>query len=53
MSLDKWLAEKDRAAAAEERERARATRAAAKEAKKSSGFFSRLLARAHKPLTKK
>ena len=50
MSLEKWLAEKDRQAALEERERARAARVAAKEAKKSNGFFSRLLERARKPL---
>ena len=52
MSLEKWLAEKDRAAALEERERAKAVRVAAKEAKKSTGLFSRLMARAHKPLSK-
>ncbi len=52
MSLDKWLAEKDRAAALEERERAKAARVAAKEAKKAPGFFGRLIARANKPLSK-
>ncbi len=50
MSLEKWLGEKDRQAAAEEREKARVARVAAKEAKKSGGFFRRLLERAHKPL---
>jgi hypothetical protein len=50
MSLEKWLAEKDRQAAAEAREKARVARAAAKEAKKPGGFFSRFLERAHKPL---
>ena len=52
MSLEKWLAEKDRAVALEGREKAKAARVAAKEAKKSTGFFSRMLARAHKPLTR-
>jgi hypothetical protein len=52
MTLEKWLAEKDRQAALDEREKAKAARLAAKEAKKSDGLFSRLLARAHKPLSK-
>jgi hypothetical protein len=50
MSLDKWLAEKDRQAAEAARAEAKAARAAAKTPAKPPGFFSRLLERAHKPL---
>lgn len=48
MSLDRWLASKQRAQEAEAREREKA----AEQAKppKKPGFFSRLLDRAHKPL---
>ena len=51
MSLEKWLASKQRLQeqAANEREKAKAAEAAAKVAKKR-GFFSRLIERAHKPL---
>ncbi len=48
MSLDKWLATKQRQAAAEEREKQKAVEAA--KPPKKPGFFSRLLDRAHKPL---
>ncbi len=49
MSLDKWLAMKERERAAEEKERAKAA-AKATEPPKKPGFFSRLMERAHKPL---
>ena len=49
MSLEKWLTEKDRQAAQAARAEAKATRDAAKTAKRP-GLFSRLLERAHKPL---
>jgi hypothetical protein len=49
MSLDKWLAEKDKQAAEAARAEAKAARAAKQPAKKP-GFFGRLLERAHKPL---
>ena len=49
MSLDKWLAEKNREREAEERSRARDAAKAAEPAKKP-GFFSRLIAKAEKPL---
>jgi hypothetical protein len=49
LSLEKWLAEKDRQAALAVRAEAKAIREAAKTAK-PPGFFSRLLERAHKPL---
>jgi hypothetical protein len=48
MSLDKWLADKEKRAAAEAREEAAAPKAAA--AAKKPGFFGRLLERAQKPL---
>jgi hypothetical protein len=48
MSLDKWLASKQRQLAAEEREKQKAA-VATKPAKKP-GLFSRLLDRMHKPL---
>lgn len=48
MSLDKWLATKEREQAAEAREKQKAAEAA-KPAKKP-GLLSRLLDRAHKPL---
>jgi hypothetical protein len=50
MSLEKWLASKQRIQeqAAKEREKAKAAEAAAKMPKKA-GFFSRLIERAHKP----
>ena len=48
LSLDKWLAAKERDRLAEEKAKARAV-AAAKPAK-PPGFFKRLLERAHKPL---
>ena len=49
MSLDKWLADKEKRAAAEAREEAAAAPKAAAAAKKP-GFFGRLLERAQKPL---
>jgi hypothetical protein len=49
MSLDKWLAAKDREASIAAKEEARSKAAVAKQAK-PPGFFSRLLDRAHKPL---
>jgi hypothetical protein len=49
VSLEKWLADKDKQAAAEAREAARAAEQARKAAKKP-GFLSRLIDRAHKPL---
>ncbi|MEO3472803.1 hypothetical protein AAFN86_13115 [Roseomonas sp. CAU 1739] len=49
MSLDRWLADKDKRAAAEAREEAAAPAKAAAAAKKP-GFFGRLLEKAQKPL---
>jgi hypothetical protein len=49
MSLDKWLAEKDRQAADAAKTQARARKIEAKTAK-PPGFFKRLLEKAHKPL---
>jgi len=49
MSLDKWLAAKDREASIAAKAEARSKAAEAKQAK-PPGFFSRLLDRAHKPL---
>ncbi len=49
MSLDKWLAQKEKDREAEERTRAKEIAKAAEPAKKP-GFFSRLLDRAEKPL---
>jgi hypothetical protein len=49
MSLDKWLANKDREREAEARAREKAAAEAAKPPKKP-GFFSRLLEKAQKPL---
>ena len=49
MSLDKWLTLKDREREAEDRARAREAAKAAAPAKKP-GFFSRLIAKAEKPL---
>ncbi len=49
MSLDKWLTQKDREREAEERERAREAAKATLPPKKP-GFFSRLIAKAEKPL---
>lgn len=48
MSLDKWLADKEKRAAAEAREMAVTTAKAAEP--KKAGFFGRLLAKAQKPL---
>ena len=48
MSLDKWLASKQRQVAAEEREKQKAVEATKPPKKK--GLISRLLDRAHKPL---
>ena len=48
MSLDKWLASKQRAQEAEAREREKA--AEPPKQPKKPGFFGRLLDRAHKPL---
>ena len=56
MSLDKWLAEKVRAEAGEqrdrERERAAQAKLDAKTANKRAGLLTRLIERAHKPLGK-
>jgi hypothetical protein len=49
MSLDKWLAEKQRQAEVAARSEALAAKAD-KKASKPPGFFSRLIDRAHKPL---
>jgi hypothetical protein len=49
VSLDQWLAEKDKQAAEQARAEARAARTTAKPSK-PPGFFRRLLERAHKPL---
>lgn len=48
MSLDKWLASKEREREAEEKARLKA--AEPTKPAKPPGFFSRLLERAHKPL---
>ncbi len=48
MSLDKWLAAKERDRLAEEKARARAAEAA--KPPKPPGFFRRMLDRLHKPL---
>ncbi len=50
LSLEKWLAEKDKQAAEAARAEAKAAQAAAKQTPKPPGFFGRLLERAHKPL---
>jgi hypothetical protein len=49
MSLDKWLAAKDREREAEERAKAKEL-AKATEPPKKPGFFARLIAKAEKPL---
>jgi hypothetical protein len=49
MSLDKWLAQKNREREAEARALAKEAAKAAEPAKKP-GFFSRLMAKAEKPL---
>jgi hypothetical protein len=49
MSLDKWLADKDRQATLAAQQAAGEAEQARKAAKKP-GFFARLLDRAHKPL---
>ena len=49
MSLDKWLAQKEREREAEEKARAKELAKAAEPPKKP-GFFSRLLEKAEKPL---
>ncbi len=46
MSLDKWLAAKDR----DTKDREKAAAAEKRETPKKPGLFSRLLDRAHKPL---
>ena len=48
LSLDKWLAAKERDRLAEEKAKAKAVEAA--KPAKPPGFFRRLLDRAHKPL---
>ena len=48
LSLDKWLAAKERDRLAEEKAKARAIEAA--QPAKPPGFFRRMLDRAHKPL---
>jgi hypothetical protein len=50
MSLDKWMAQKEKRAAAEAKEAAAAAPAPAAAAPKKPGFFSRLLEKAQKPL---
>lgn len=50
MSLEKWLAEKEKRAKAEAAEAAKAMAAEAPKPAKKPGFFSRLLERAQKPL---
>jgi hypothetical protein len=50
MTLDRWLAEKDRRQQEEEKARAKAAEAAKPKVEKKKGFFSRLIDRAHKPL---
>lgn len=49
LSLEKWMAAKERDAAREAAEAARAAEKAAKKAK-PPGFFARLIDKAHKPL---
>lgn len=49
MSLDKWMGQKERERLAEQREREREAAKAALPPKKP-GFFSRLIAKAEKPL---
>jgi hypothetical protein len=51
MSLDKWLASKQRQVAAEEREKQKAVEAT--KPPKKPGLISRLLDRAHKPLSRR
>lgn len=50
MSLDRWLAEKERRQQEEERARRKEAEAARPKPPKKPGFFARLLERAHKPL---
>jgi hypothetical protein len=50
MSLDKWLALKDREAADAARAEARARKTAEAKPVKPPGLFKRLLDRAHKPI---
>lgn len=50
MSLEKWLAEKEKRAKAEAAEAAKQMAAEAPKPAKKPGFFSRLLERAQKPL---
>ena len=50
MSLDKWLAAKDRDAEDAARAQTRARKAAEVKPAKPPGFLKRLLERAHKPL---
>jgi hypothetical protein len=50
MSLEKWLADKERRAVLEAKEAERAARAAEPAVEAPKGWFSRLLDRAHKPL---
>jgi hypothetical protein len=50
MSLERWLTEKEKRQAEEERARQRAAEAAKPKPPKPPGFFARLLERARKPL---
>ncbi len=50
MSLEKWLALKDREAAEAAKAQAKAKREAEVKATKKPGFFSRFIEKAHKPL---
>ena len=50
MSLEKWMAEKEKRAAAEAKEAAAAAAPKPAEPAKKPGFFGRLLEKAQKPL---
>ncbi len=50
MTLEKWLADKEKRAKAEAAEEARAAAAAEKKEPEKKGWFSRLLDKAHQPL---
>ncbi|HET6184511.1 MAG TPA: hypothetical protein VFA03_13070 [Acetobacteraceae bacterium] len=50
MSLERWLAEKDRRQQEAERARRKEEAAAKPKPPKKPGFFARLIERAHKPL---
>lgn len=50
MSLDKWLSQRERERVAEQREQEKLAAKAVPQPAKKPGFFSRLLAKAKKPL---